>query len=80
MILELELRPETEARLKQLAQTRGLDFRETAQLALERWTLQELDPEAAFDQLLAQIGDPRAEAGLPPLTAEELTRGSFYED
>lgn len=43
-------------------------------------SLLDSDPMSALDYLLEVTPNHRAEAGLPPLTDEQVSRAAYYED
>ena len=79
MSITLDLPPELEIRLEAEARKWGLHAPEYA-LRLIQGQLGSADVEDEFDALLDSLPDNRALAGLPPLTDEQISRASFYED
>jgi hypothetical protein len=89
MTLVLNLPMELEAELREVAEARGVAVEE---IVFERLkapsafdesyygALLQSDPLSALDYVLSHTPDHRAEAGLPPLTDEQVSRAAFYED
>ncbi len=91
MTVTLEISPETQAQIERAAAQSQTDVRAfivtaAAEKAARVFDEQkfgamlESDPMAALDYLLEVTPNHRAEAGLPPLTDEQVSRAAYYED
>lgn len=96
MSLVIEMPPDTETRLREKARRRGLEAEEYVRDLLERevnngtQAAAPAQPSAdiekrlqawrELDALIQERGDPRAEAGLPPLSDEDISRETIYAE
>lgn len=91
MNLTLQISPEAQARIERAAHQSGTDVADfILQAATEKAArvfdeaafsaLLESDPDGALDYLLEVTPDARAQAGLAPLSEEQVSRAAYYED
>ncbi len=90
MTITLEISPETQAQIERAAAESHTDiFTFIVAAAAEKaarvfdetrfGTLLDSDPLSALDYLVEVTPNHRAEAGLPPLTNEQVSRAAYYE-
>jgi len=83
MTIQVELKPEVEARLMAEAQAQGLPLEKVAERLLEQGLILQSGPQGqltpeAFHSMLVALAEGSEK--LPNLPTESFTRDSFYQD
>jgi hypothetical protein len=78
MTIQLNLKPELEARLKTQATLQGVSVDRYLELLIERHLQTQAEPE--WKALLDQLGRSPSLAKAPPLSDEAISRESIYRE